>query len=97
MSARISHAPVEVTAQQTSNLLDVHVALRHADGSLATITYSTDGDSRFPKETLDVSGNGRNARLDNFSRAGGVEPLRQGRQTVPGPGQGPTPGTAVLP
>jgi len=69
VSAWIGHAPVEVTAQQTSNALDLHVVLRHADGSLATITYATDGDGRFPKETLDVSGNGRNARLDNFNRA----------------------------
>jgi predicted dehydrogenase len=68
VSAWIGHAPVEVTAQQTSNL-DLHVVLRHADGSLATITYATGGDSRFPKETLDASGNGRNARLDNFARA----------------------------
>ncbi len=68
VSAWIGHAPVEATAQQTSNL-DLHVVLRHADGSLATITYATGGDSRFPKETLDVSGNGRNARLDNFARA----------------------------
>ena len=43
--------------------------LRYADGSLATITYATDGDARFPKETLDVSGGGGNARLDNFTRA----------------------------
>ena len=69
VSAWIGHAPVEVTAQQTSNALDLHVVLRYADGSLATITYATDGDGRFPKETLDVSGNGRNARLDNFNRA----------------------------
>ena len=69
VNAWIGHAPVEVTAQQTSNLMDLHVMLRHADGSLATITYATGGHSRFPKETLDISGNGRNARLDNFSRA----------------------------
>jgi predicted dehydrogenase/threonine dehydrogenase-like Zn-dependent dehydrogenase len=69
VSAWMGHAPVEVTAQQTSNALDLHIVLRHAGGSLATITYGTDGDSRFPKETFDVSGNGRNARLDNFSRA----------------------------
>jgi hypothetical protein len=45
------------------------VVIRHADGSLATITYATDGNARFPKETLDISASGRNARLDNFSRA----------------------------
>jgi predicted dehydrogenase/threonine dehydrogenase-like Zn-dependent dehydrogenase len=69
VSAWVGHDPVEVLAQQTSNALDLQVSMRHADGSLASITYATDGDSRFPKETLDVSGGGRNARLDNFTRA----------------------------
>ncbi|WP_406832181.1 bi-domain-containing oxidoreductase [Pedococcus sp. KACC 23699] len=68
LSAWIGHAPVEVSAFQTSNGADLHAVLRHADGSLATITYATDGDNRFPKETLDVSGGGGNARLDNFTR-----------------------------
>jgi predicted dehydrogenase len=69
LSAWIGHAPVEVSAYQTSTGLDLQVVLRYADGSLATITYATDGNSRFPKETLDVSGGGSNARLDNFTRA----------------------------
>lgn len=69
LSAWIGHDPVRVMAQQTSNGADLHVLLTYADGSLATITYATDGDSRFPKETLDVSGGGSNARLDNYSRA----------------------------
>ena len=47
---------------------DVHTTLRFADGSVATISYVTDGSSRFPKETLDVVGDGRNGRLDNFQR-----------------------------
>jgi hypothetical protein len=29
----------------------------------------TGGNTRFPKETLDVAGGGRSARLDNFRRA----------------------------
>lgn len=69
LAAWIGHDPVRVVAQQTSNGADLHVLLTYPDGSLATITYATDGDSRFPKETLDVSGGGSNARLDNFSRA----------------------------
>ena len=69
LSAWVGHPPVEVHAQQTPGGVDLHVTLRYADGSLATITYTTSGDSRFPKETLDVSGGGRNARLDNFTRA----------------------------
>jgi predicted dehydrogenase/threonine dehydrogenase-like Zn-dependent dehydrogenase len=65
----VGHHPVEVSAVGTPDGADLHATLRFADGSLATITYSTDGDPRVPKETLDVSGGGRNARLDNFSRA----------------------------
>jgi predicted dehydrogenase/threonine dehydrogenase-like Zn-dependent dehydrogenase len=69
LSAWIGRPPVEVVAHQTANERNLHVTLRHADGSLAAVTYTTDGDNRFPKETLDVSGDGRNARLDNFTRA----------------------------
>ena len=46
----------------------LHTTLRFADGSVATISYVTEGSSRFPKETLDVVGDGRNGRLDNFQR-----------------------------
>ena len=49
---------------------DLHATLRFADGSLATITLLDRRATRgCPKETLDVSGGGRNARLDNFTRA----------------------------
>jgi predicted dehydrogenase len=69
LSAWVGHDPSEVSAFQTGNGQDLHAVLRYPDGSLATLTYTTDGDSRFPKETLDVTGGGRNARLDNFTRA----------------------------
>ena len=69
LSAWIGHPPVEVTAMQTPDAVDLHATLRYADGSLAAITYTAGGNSRFPKETLDVTGGGRNARLDNFTRA----------------------------
>ena len=69
LSAWIGHPPVEVEARQTPGGADLHVSLRFADGSFGTITYVTGGDGRFPKETFDVSGGGRNARLDNFTRA----------------------------
>ena len=69
LSAWVGHPPVEVSAFQTGNGADLHAVLHHADGSLSTITYATDGDNRYPKETLDVSGGGSNARLDNFTRA----------------------------
>jgi predicted dehydrogenase len=69
LTAWIGHLPVSVHATQTPGGLDIHATLRFADGSLGSITYATGGGSRFPKETLDVSGGGRNARLDNFHRA----------------------------
>ncbi len=60
---------VEVSAVGTPEGAGLQATLRYPDGSLATITYSTDGDPRVPKETFDVSGGGRNARLENFARA----------------------------
>jgi predicted dehydrogenase len=63
-------APNEVSAtasgRDTANL---QVTVRYDDGSLATISYVSEGHSRFPKETLDVSAGGRSARLDNFRAA----------------------------
>jgi predicted dehydrogenase/threonine dehydrogenase-like Zn-dependent dehydrogenase len=69
LSAWIGHPPVQTVALQTPGGTDLQVTLRFADGSLGTITYTTGGASRFPKETFDVSGGGRSARLDNFTQA----------------------------
>jgi predicted dehydrogenase len=66
LSALVGHQPVQVHAMGAGG--NVHATLRFADGSVATISYVTDGSSRFPKETLDVTGDGRNGRLDNFQR-----------------------------
>ena len=66
LSALVMHHPVEAYAMEAGGSL--HTTLRFADGSVATISYVTDGSSRFPKETLDVVGDGRNGRLDNFQR-----------------------------
>ena len=48
---------------------DLQATVRFASGSTATISYVTVGNSRFPKETLDVAAGGRSARLDNFREA----------------------------
>jgi predicted dehydrogenase len=66
LSALVGHHPVEAHAMGSGG--SVHTTLRFADESVATISYVTDGSSRFPKETLDVVGDGRNGRLDNFQR-----------------------------
>ena len=66
LSALVGHQPVEAYAMGAGG--NVHATFRFANGSVATISYVTDGSSRFPKETLDVTGEGRNGRLDNFQR-----------------------------
>ena len=65
----VGQDPIEVSAVGTPEGAGLQVTLRYPDGSLAAIHYCTDGDPRVPKETFDVSGGGRNARLDNFARA----------------------------
>ena len=66
LSALVGHHPVEAYAMGVG--ASVHTNLRFADGSVATISYVTEGSSRFPKEAVDVVGDGRNGRLDNFQR-----------------------------
>jgi predicted dehydrogenase len=64
----IGSDPTDVTATKAGGPDDVQVTLRYSDGSVATISYLTNGHPRFPKETFEVSGGGRSARLDNFRR-----------------------------
>ncbi len=42
---------------------------RFSDGSVAIVSYVTNGNARYPKEIFEVSAAGRTARLDNFRRA----------------------------
>jgi hypothetical protein len=48
---------------------DLVVNVRFSDGSVAVISYVTNGNPRYPKEILDVAACGRSARLDNFRRS----------------------------
>ena len=61
--------PTEVYALGAKDTHDTQVNLRFDDGSIATIAYYTNGNSRYPKETFEISAAGRTARLDNFRRA----------------------------
>jgi predicted dehydrogenase len=45
------------------------VTLRFENGAIGTITYVATGSNRYPKETFDAAGNGRNVQLENFRRA----------------------------
>lgn len=65
----IGQEPVAVSSHGVGDQDGVHVVLHYDDGSLATITYLTNGHPRFPKETFEAFGGGRSARLDNFRRA----------------------------
>jgi len=60
--------PAEVYAVRGPEKGDLQVTIRFASGSSGTIAYLTAGNSRYPKETLDVTGGGRSARLDNFRK-----------------------------
>src|SRR5579859_5352294 len=48
---------------------DVQVTVRFANGTSGVVSYLTGGNVRFPKETVDATGGGRSARLDNFRKA----------------------------
>jgi len=61
--------PTEVFAVGGPDSDDLQVTIRFAAGSGGAITYTTAGNLRFPKETLDLAGGGRSARLDNFRQA----------------------------
>jgi len=61
--------PAEVYAVRGLEKGDVQATFQFASGATGTIAYLTGGDSRFPKETVEAVGGGRNARLDNFKSA----------------------------
>lgn len=65
----IGSEALEVSATSAAGEDDLQVSIRYADQSLGTITYLTTGHPRFPKETFEVSGAGRSARLVNFRQA----------------------------
>ncbi len=56
----------QVYAVQGSEPGDVQATFRFANGASGVVAYLTGGNPRFPKETIDVTGGGRSARLDNF-------------------------------
>jgi predicted dehydrogenase/threonine dehydrogenase-like Zn-dependent dehydrogenase len=59
----------EVYAVRGPEKGDVQATFRFANGACGTIGYLTGGNARFPKETMDATGGGRSARLDNFKTA----------------------------
>jgi predicted dehydrogenase len=61
--------PLTAQAAATPGNPDNLIALlTYPDGSIAKITYVTTGDPRYPKEVLEVFGDGKVARMGNFKR-----------------------------
>lgn len=87
LSAMMGSAAVEVNACGSDGGL--HATFSFGNGSIATLSYVTDGSPRFPKETLDVSGDGRTVRLDNFRRVTAWSGRRKSvRRALGGPDKG---------
>ena len=61
--------PEQVYAMPGPEAGDLQATLRFRTGSTGTISYVTTGNPRYQKETLDATGGGRSARLDNFAQA----------------------------
>jgi predicted dehydrogenase len=59
--------PLQVQAAGTDG--NVVATLTFDDGSIGSISYTADGNARFPKEVFEASGGGRSARLSNFKAA----------------------------
>jgi predicted dehydrogenase len=61
--------PVSVHAVSCGGVDDLQVTISFDDGSIGTVSYVTTASKRFPKETVDLLGGGKAARLDNFRSA----------------------------
>jgi len=61
--------PEEVHAVRGPEKGDLQATFRFCGGASGTIAYLTGGNNRFPKETMDATGGGRSALLDNFRTA----------------------------
>lgn len=48
-----------------------------SNGSIGTIVYYSNGDKRFPRELVEISGNGMNGRIENFIQSVVVKNGRQ--------------------
>ena len=66
--------PVKVYAESVSKSGDaqttddcVFISMRHANGSISSVSYQAGGDKAFPAERIEVFGGGRAATIDQWS------------------------------
>ena len=85
----LNSPPTEVYAVPGPDAGDVVVTLRFANGSVGTISYVGGGNARFPKETLDITGGGRNAPAGQLPERLGVDRPQAGHPQGPQHRQGP--------
>lgn len=69
---------------------DLVISLRYADGSLASITYASDGHATTPKERIEILGRGRSAVIDDFRSV--IADGKPVRMNAPGKGHDATVG-----
>lgn len=60
--------PVRVTTTAAGDHGNLVMTLSYPDGSIAVISYMTEGDPGAPKERIEIFGDGRAAFFDNFGR-----------------------------
>ena len=67
----------EVYAVRGPEKGDVQATFRFANGASGTIAYLTGGNARFPKETMDATGGGRQRPARQLQDRGGLDRARQ--------------------
>ncbi len=76
--ARVSAAALETAASATT-ADSLSVQLGHVDGSVTTLVYTAEGDSRMPKERVELFADGTAAVIDDFRE---VRTFRGGKTSV---------------
>ncbi|GAA5114896.1 bi-domain-containing oxidoreductase [Haloechinothrix salitolerans] len=76
--------PTSVYACAGPHGQDPQITLRYPDSSTAVISYTTSGSAKFPKETLDLTADGKVLTFDDFVRASVYGRYRSRSPRLPG-------------
>lgn len=67
--ALVGQTPIAIAAEAGAGQDNYSISITFTDGSLATILYTSDGDSSAPKEYIEVHGGGSMGTIENFRQA----------------------------